>query len=79
MKKQVYWLLSGEGNSGTWERVITTERGIKMRLTKERCGGDRWAEAYTAEGLNDSGQVIGMAVSVSAYNILPDEAAADIK
>lgn len=79
MKKQVYWVLSGEGENGTWERVVTTERGIKMRLTKLRCGGDRWAEAYTAEGLNDCDQVIGIAVGNNSYKILPDEAAADIK
>lgn len=78
MKKQVYWLLSGEGVNGSWERVVTTERGIKIRLTKERCGGDRWAIAYTAEYLNNCDQVIGISVCGSDYRTLPDEAAADI-
>lgn len=44
--KKIYWMISGEGERGTWERVVTTERGIKLRLTRERCGGDRWARAY---------------------------------
>lgn len=79
MNKQVYWILSGEGDVGTWERVVTTERGIKIRLTKERCGGDRWAYAYYASHLNDADQVVGVGVNNDRYAILPDEAAADIK
>ena len=38
---------SGEGDCGDFE-IYTgkrTMRAIKMRLTKERCGGDRWARA----------------------------------
>lgn len=40
-------ILSGEGDYGNFE-IYTgkrTPRAIKMRLTKERCGGDRWARA----------------------------------
>jgi hypothetical protein len=40
-------ILSGEGDCGNFE-IYTgkrTMRAIKMRLTKERCGGDRWARA----------------------------------
>jgi hypothetical protein len=41
-------IISGEGTTGTWERYKgkKTFRAIKRRLTKERCNGDRWAEAY---------------------------------
>ena len=45
--KEVYYILSGEGEFGTWERVVATARGIKRRLAKERCGGDRFARAFT--------------------------------
>jgi hypothetical protein len=40
-------IISGEGEQGTVEDYEgkRTERAIKMRLTKERCGGDRWAFA----------------------------------
>lgn len=44
--KEVYYILSGEGEFGTWERVVATSRGIKRRLAKERCGGDRFARAF---------------------------------
>lgn len=44
--KEVYYILSGEGEFGTWERVVATARGIKRRLAKERCGGDRFAMAF---------------------------------
>ncbi len=36
---------SGEGERGTVKRVTATETGIKRILTRERCGGDRWARA----------------------------------
>jgi hypothetical protein len=38
-------IISGEGERGTSETYEgkKTVRAIKMRLTKERCGGDRWA------------------------------------
>lgn len=43
-------IVSGEGENGTIEQYEgkRTERAIKMRLTKERCGGDRWARAEVA-------------------------------
>ena len=43
----IYFVLSGEGENGTWQTVETTERGIKQLLTQERCNGHRWATAYT--------------------------------
>jgi hypothetical protein len=38
-------IVSGEGEIGTVEDYEgkRTIRAIKARLTKERCGGDRWA------------------------------------
>ena len=40
-------IISGEGENGTVEvyEGKRTDRAIKMRLTKERCQGDRWARA----------------------------------
>jgi hypothetical protein len=45
--RKQYYILSGEGEIGTWEGPIhTTVRGIRARLTRERCGGDRHASAW---------------------------------
>lgn len=40
-------IVSGEGEVGTVERFVgkRTIRAIKARLTREKCGGDRWASA----------------------------------
>lgn len=45
-------ILSGEGECGTWERHTgrPTLRAIRARLTRERCGGDRWASAWLPAG-----------------------------
>lgn len=49
--RQNYTITSGEGaGEGTTETASLTEIGLKRRLTKERCGGDRWAFATDAEG-----------------------------
>ncbi len=47
-KRQIYKIISGEGaGEGTIETTgPLTDVGIKRRLTRERCGGDRWARAY---------------------------------
>jgi hypothetical protein len=39
---------SGEGEIGAYELHTgrRTVRAIKARLTRERCGGDRWAHAW---------------------------------
>ena len=39
---------SGEGEIGAYELYTgrRTVRAIKARLTRERCGGDRWAYAW---------------------------------
>ena len=43
---ETYFVLSGEGENGSWQKVETTEQGIQQFLTEERCSGDRWAKAY---------------------------------
>lgn len=56
MEKTMYAVLSGEGTTGNWRMVAATNRGIKRILTKERCGGDRWAKAfYKPQGASDVG------------------------
>lgn len=42
-------IFSGEGEVGTFVRYEGKKSvlAIKSRLTKERCGGDRWAKAFT--------------------------------
>ncbi len=52
-------IVSGEGEQGTSE-VYTgkrTRRAIKMRLTKEECGGDRWAKAKVFSHESELGNV----------------------
>jgi len=46
VEKKTYWILSGEGENGTWEKHTATLTGIKRIATKERCGGDRWAQIW---------------------------------
>ena len=39
-------IVSGEGDGEGTRETFTgrkTERALRMRLNKERCGGDRWA------------------------------------
>ena len=46
MTKKVYWVISGEGEIGSWEKKVATKRGILRILSRDRCGGDRWARAF---------------------------------
>lgn len=52
-------IVSGEGEVGTTETYNgkRTLRAIKMRLTKERCGGHRWANAKVFSHSNNYGDV----------------------
>ena len=52
-------IASGEGAVGASEIYSgkRTIRAIKMRLTKERCGGDRWANAKVFSHSNEFGNV----------------------
>lgn len=45
-------IVSGEGENGSIEAYAgtRTERAIKMRLTRERCDGQRWARAEAQHG-----------------------------
>lgn len=47
IETNVILITSGEGEVGTTETYngARTMRAIKMRLKKERCGGQRWAKA----------------------------------
>ena len=40
---KTYYILSGEGEIGTWKKIETTD--IAKALKVARCGGDRWAKA----------------------------------
>lgn len=51
--RQDYYILSGEGEMGTWSKLRATEWGLKRRLTKERQGGDRWARGYRVFMVDD--------------------------
>lgn len=50
-------VVSGEGETGSIEPYTgkRTVRAIKARLTRERCGGDRWARVDTNDGMALSG------------------------
>ena len=53
-------ILSGEGENWSNEYLFTgrkTARAIKMKLKKERCGGDRWAYAYQYEYEAETGDI----------------------
>ena len=75
--KKVYWIVSGEGEVGNFERVVTTELGIKQRLTRERCGGDRWARAYGDVYIAADGTVAGYDVESGETHTLPEDARND--
>ena len=51
-------IISGEGAIGTRELSTgkRTERAIKMRLTRERSHGDRWARCLIYSHKNDWGK-----------------------
>ena len=55
-------IVSGEGDYGTVEVYDgkRTDRAIKMRLTRERCHGDRWARAVIYTHTASDGADVGM-------------------
>ena len=69
-KKNVYWIISGEGERGTWERKIATKRGIFRILSRERCGGDRWAYAYRESRKTETGCLIGIDIETGERKFL---------
>ena len=68
-KKNVYWINSGEGEIGTWKRKFATERGISRILSRERCGGDRWAHAYGDIRETETG-LIGIDIETGAQKFV---------
>ena len=53
-------IVSGEGEGPGIVEVFEgrrTLRAIKMRLARERCGGQRWARAVAYSHTNDGGDV----------------------
>ena len=52
-------IVSGEGENGTAQDYAgaKTVRAIKSRLTRERCGGDRWARVDTDDGMALAGVI----------------------
>jgi hypothetical protein len=61
MKTKKTWVIwSGEGERGHKEIKQATDTGIRRILTRERCGGDRWAYAaeHTGDDLYDCCQMV---------------------
>jgi hypothetical protein len=77
--KSIYYILSGEGIKGTWSRVETTRLGLKQRLTREKCGGDRWAKAWVYGGkeIDDAGEWTGWhimyGIEGTEFTAVPDD------
>lgn len=53
-------IFSGEGDIGTFERYYgaRTAKAIRSKLSRERCGGDRWASAWIETGSDDLGRTV---------------------
>ena len=80
LKKQTYYILSGEGERGTWSIVETCD--IKRILRKERCGGDRWAKAYGKSDCHyteDGFRVVGVNVETGYAGFITGDAAEDFR
>ncbi len=57
-QKRKYLIFSGEGEYGNWELTNPiTSIGLKRKLTKERCNGDRWAKAYYPDAVMFDGEI----------------------
>ena len=68
-------IVSGEGNCGTVE-IYTgkrSDRAIKMRLTRERCGGDRWARAMIYMHTSADGADVGMDCTDGTVGYFPND------
>ncbi len=62
-------IVSGEGEQGssTIYNGKRTERAIQMRLTRERCHGDRWAKALVYSHDNRDGQAVYVDCETGEY------------
>jgi hypothetical protein len=65
-------IISGEGEIGTVGRYFgkCSERAIKLRLSRERCSGDRWAMAIQYSHENEHGKV-GIDMETGEYCNFP--------
>jgi hypothetical protein len=66
-------IISGEGEIGTVKRYYgkRSERAIKLRLSRERCNGDRWARAIQYSHENEHGKV-GIDLETGEYCTFPN-------
>ncbi len=71
--KKTYWMLTGEGEVGTWERHICTLRGIQRIATRERCGGDRWATIWEEIPETDTTEAHIINIDSGDIRYIPDE------
>lgn len=71
--KKTYWILSGEGESGTWEKHHATLTGIKRIATKERCGGDRWASIWEEVPETETTEAHICSIDDGEMRDIPDE------
>lgn len=70
--KKLYYILSGEGERGTWSVVYTTERGLKLRLAKERCNGARWVYVFRYSYFDTfENSHVGFSKEMGGYRIIP--------
>lgn len=69
IQKNEIHIISGEGDYGTRERYDgkRTLRAIKIRLTRERCNGDRWARAEVYSHESKDGGLVGIDIESGDY------------
>ena len=72
-EKKTYWILSGEGEEGTWGKHIATLTGIKRIATKERCGGDRWASIWEEIAETETTEAHICSIDDGEMRDIPDE------
>ena len=52
-----YKVVSGEGEVGTVEDYVGTDKDVRNRMEQELCGGDRWIAAYRYSHESELGSV----------------------
>jgi len=72
-EKKTFWILSGEGENGTWEKHTATLTGIKRIATKERCNGDRWARIWEEIPETDTTEAHICSIDDGEMRDVPDE------